>query len=355
MNDLIMQLLAIFLVIGALDLSIGNRFGLGEAFKKGVFSMGPLALAMIGIITLSPIIAELLIPVITPIYTAIGADPASFANTLLAIDMGGYVLAESLALSPEGALFAWVFLGTMLGPTIVFTIPVALGIIEQEDHDIFAKGILIGLSTVPLGCFTGGLLAGFDLTFVLLNLIIPVLFSIIIIIGLYIRPRLLIKCFIGFGKVIMFIGVLGLALAGTELLTGVQLMKDLIPYGDGLRIVGTIAMVLAGAYPLVTFITKLLDKPLMRLSKHMAVDQAAVVGFISCFAHSIPAFVLVKDMTPRGKLVIMAFSVSGAFVIGGHLGFVAEVNPAMVVYMIAGKLVAGFSAALIAFFVRVTN
>jgi ethanolamine transporter len=39
-----------------------------------------------------------------------------------------------LAIDPDAGLLAGLILGAMMGPTIVFTIPVALGIIEKEDR-----------------------------------------------------------------------------------------------------------------------------------------------------------------------------------------------------------------------------
>lgn len=71
---------------------------------------------MIGIVSLAPVLAAILIPIVAPFYTAIGADPSSFANTILAIDMGGYALAGEMAKDPQAGLFSWVFLGTMIGP-----------------------------------------------------------------------------------------------------------------------------------------------------------------------------------------------------------------------------------------------
>ena len=56
--------------------------------------------------------------------------------------MGGYALAEEMAKSEDAGLFAWVFLGTMLGPTIAFSIPVALGMIEKLDSTQFLKIII---------------------------------------------------------------------------------------------------------------------------------------------------------------------------------------------------------------------
>ena len=96
-------------------------------------AMGSLALAMIGIICLAPVLANLLRPVVVPLYQALGADPAMFAGTLLANDMGA-PLAQELALTQEAGQFGGLIVGSMLGPTIVFTIPVGLGIIKAEDR-----------------------------------------------------------------------------------------------------------------------------------------------------------------------------------------------------------------------------
>ena len=96
--------------------------------------MGPLALAMLGVVSIAPVLADILRPVVVPVYQALGADPAMFATTLLANDMGGYPLAMELALTREAGLYAGLILGAMMGPAIVFTIPVALGIIQPEDR-----------------------------------------------------------------------------------------------------------------------------------------------------------------------------------------------------------------------------
>ena len=99
----------------------------------------------------------LLGPILQPIYGLVGADPAMFATTLLACDMGGYPLAMQLAANESIGNFAGLILGTMMGPTIVFTIPVALGIIKEEDRPYLGAGVLAGMITIPIGCIVGGL------------------------------------------------------------------------------------------------------------------------------------------------------------------------------------------------------
>ena len=102
-HEIVLGIMAIFAVLGGLDRILGNRFGLGEKFEEGIQAMGSLALAMLGIICLAPVLAELLRPVVVPVYGLLGADPAMFAGTILANDMGGGPLAYALTEDPEAA------------------------------------------------------------------------------------------------------------------------------------------------------------------------------------------------------------------------------------------------------------
>ena len=188
-NDIIIYIMVIFMIIGGIDKILGNKFGYGEKFEEGFMAMGSLALAMVGVISLAPVLAKVLRPIVEPVYTALGADPAMFATTLLANDMGGYPLAMELAKDPNAGLFAGLILGAMMGPTLVFTIPVALGIIEKEDRPYLAKGVLAGMITIPLGCLAGGLVAGFGINMIIMNLIPIIIFAVLICIGLWLIPE----------------------------------------------------------------------------------------------------------------------------------------------------------------------
>ena len=162
-HEILILVMAGFALLGAVDRIFGNRTGLGKEFEDGILAMGALALAMVGIISLAPVLANVLRPVIVPIYRFLGADPAMFAGTILACDMGGGPLAHELTSDPQAAAFGGVLCGSMLGATIVFTIPVALGILSEEDHPFLAKGILAGIVTIPIGLLVGGLVAGIPL------------------------------------------------------------------------------------------------------------------------------------------------------------------------------------------------
>lgn len=218
-NEIIVYLMVVFMALGAVDRILGNRFGLGEKFEEGIMAMGSLALAMIGIICLAPVLANLLRPVVVPLYQALGADPAMFAGTLLANDMGGAPLAQELALTQEAGQFGGLIVGSMLGPTIVFTIPVGLGIIKAEDRPYLATGVLAGVITIPIGSFAGGLAAGFPVGMVLRNLIPIALFAVLIALGLAFLPNGMVKGFQVFGRIIVIIITIGLAAAIIQKLT----------------------------------------------------------------------------------------------------------------------------------------
>ena len=349
-NEIIVYLMVLFMALGAIDRILGNRFGLGEKFEEGILVMGSLALAMVGIICLAPVLANLLRPVVVPFYQFLGADPAMFAGTILANDMGGAPLAQELALTKEAGQFGGLIVGAMLGPTIVFTIPVGLGIIRAEDRPALATGVLAGVITIPIGSLVGGLIAGFPLMMVLRNLLPIVLFAVLIALGLAFVPGGMVKGFQIFGKIIVIIITIGLAAAIIEALTPLTIIPGLNPIHDGISIVGDIAIVLAGAFPLVYVITKVFKKPLMKLGSLLGMNDVAAAGLVATLANNIPMFQMLHDMDRRGKIINVAFAVSAAFVFGDHLGFTAGFDASMIFPMIVGKLVGGVTAVAVAMF-----
>lgn len=347
-HEIVIALMAGFALLGALDRIFGNRWGIGKEFEEGILAMGSLALAMVGIVCLAPVLAGILRPVVVPVFGFLGADPAMFAGTILACDMGGGSLAAEMTSDPQAALLGGVLTGSMLGATLVFTIPVAMGILKEEDRPAMAKGILCGIVTIPLGILAGGLAAGFPVSMVLRNLIPIVLIAALIALGLWRAENAMVKGFAVFGKGIIVLVTVGLAAAIVQALTGFVLIPGMAPISEAFETVGSIAIILAGAFPLVAVITRLLRKPLMRAGKLLGINDAAAAGLIASLANSIAAFGMVKDMNHRGKVINIAFAVSAAFVFGDHLGYTAGFAPQMLLSMIVGKLTGGISAVAVA-------
>ena len=347
-HEIIIAVMAGFALVGAVDRILGNRLGLGERFEEGIMAMGSLALAMLGIICLAPVLAAVLKPVVVPVFSFLGADPAMFAGTILANDMGGAALAMELTENRDAALLGGLLCGSMLGATIVFSIPVAMGILKAEDRPALAKGVLAGLVTIPVGIFVGGLVAGFEVGMILRNLVPIVLIAAVIALGLWKAEKALIRGFGIFGKGVTAVITLSLGAAIVEKLTGFVIIPGLAPIENGFHTVGEIAIVLAGAFPLVAVVTRLLKRPLLGLGRLLGVNDAAAAGLVATLANSIATFRLVQDMDSRGKVVNIAFAVSAAFVFGDHLGFTAGFAPEMLPAVIAGKLSGGVAAVLAA-------
>lgn len=362
-NSVIIFVMMIFMIVGAIDKIRGNKKGYGEQFEEGFNAMGPLAIAMAGVVAAAPVLAIILRPIIVPIYQLVGADASMFATTLLACDMGGYPLAMKMAANENIGNFAGLILGTMMGPTIVFTIPVALSIIKKEDRPFLGAGILAGLITVPIGCIFGGLVMNFtsykmNIGTIIVNIIPVIIIAGLIVLGLWFKPQKMINGFNKFGTAVTVIITFFTAVAVFEYQTGIKfpLMNimvepdesGVVPLESGLLVCGQIAIVLIGAFPMVKWITDTFEKPLEKIGQKLGMNEAGSAGLIANLANNIAMFNIMKDMNAKGKILNVAFAVSAAFVFGDHLGFTAGVNNEMIFPVIVGKLVAGITALILA-------
>ena len=366
-NSVIMMIMMIFMLVGAVDKIRGNKHGYGEKFEAGFNAIGPLALSMAGVVAAAPVLSRLLGPIITPIYTLVGADPSMFATTLLACDMGGYPLAMELAENQSVGSFAGLILGTMMGPTIVFTIPVALGILSKKDTPYLGAGVLAGMITIPLGCIVGGLAMNFMTDYkmsflqIVINLIPVIVIAALIVLGLWFAPAKMISGFNVFGSGVTIVITALTAIAVFEQITGIMFPlfdvmatpdaeTGLTPLNSGLLTCGQIGIVLIGAFPMVEWITRTFGKALSKVGAALGMNDKASAGLVATLANNIATFNIVDQMDPKGKLLNVAFAVSAAFVFGDHLGFTAGVDQTMVTPVIIGKLVAGITALLVANF-----
>lgn len=364
-NSVIMLIMMIFMVVGAIDKIRGNKLGYGEKFEEGFNAIGALAIAMAGVVAAAPVLSMVLGPIIKPIYTAIGADASMFATTLLACDMGGYPLAMELAADESIGNFSGLILGTMMGPTIVFTIPVALSIIKKEDRPYLGSGILAGMITIPLGCIVGGivmnLLTPYELSIgrILINLVPVIVIAALICVGLWFAPGPMINGFNKFGTGVTVVITALTAIAVFQQITGIMFPvfsimseKDattgLSGLDSGLLTCGQIGIVLIGAFPMVEWITRTFGGALKKVGGLLGMNEAGSAGMVANLANNIAMFNIMGDMNPKGKLLNVAFAVSAAFVFGDHLGFTAGNNPDMIFPVIVGKLVAGITAIIVA-------
>lgn len=345
MNRILMFIMAAGAVMGGIDRIRGNKHGYGEKFEEGFLFLGPTALSMAGMICLSPVLADVLGRAVIPVYQKIGVDPAMFGS-VLAIDMGGYQLAQELAADSRIGSYAGIVVAAIFGCTVVFTIPVGMGMIEQEERKFFARGIMYGLAAMPVGLLVGGLLAGISLPVcVHQNLPIFVL-ALLLLLGLRKIPEKMIRGFCIFAGGIRVVITIGLILAAVEYMCGQNPIKGMAPIKDAMDIVSSIGIVMLGSLPAAEFLQRLLKRPFTRLGERLKMRPESMTGVLVGIVSVIPAISMYKDMDEKGKVVNAAFMVSAASLLAAHMGFTVSTEPEMLGALLGGK-VSGAAAALV--------
>ena len=346
-NQIVLWAIAFGALAGGLDKIFGNRFGLGKEFDKGIEMMGPLALGMAGITCLTPLLQRGISTTVTPLCRLLNVDPAIF-GALLANDMGGYQLAMQLADDPRAGQLAGVLVASTLGASLVFNIPVALGIVEKEKQPYFIQGLLVGLIAIPFGGICGGLAAGFPVMLVLKNIAPVMVISLLLALGMWRIPVKITKGCMAFGKLVGVLSVVGLACGAFEAITGIAALPGMSPVETAMDIVAEIAIVLAGTFPLLIIVMKVLRRPLGWLGNHLGLDFTSTSAMIFSLANSVSVFVMTKDMDRRGIIINTAWVTTASAVLGDHLGFTASVDPDMILALVTTKLTGGVLAVLIA-------
>ncbi|MDN3015744.1 ethanolamine utilization protein EutH [Paenibacillus sp. BSR1-1] len=348
MDKFVLYLIGSFFVIGAIDYITGNHLKLGEKFEEGIKTMGALGLGMIGILSLAPIFTNFLSSEIIPICRVFNLDPSIVPAVFLAVDMGGYQIADKLALTKEMGAFSGIIIASTLGATISFSIPVALGMLSKEDEKYFSKGVLVGIITIPIGCLAAGLWQKINIGILVWNLVPIFVFAIILGAGLLKAPHVFIKVFNVFGKLIISLSTVGLLLQGIDVIFGVRLVSGLAPLSESTVIVGKIAFVLGGAYPMLALINRIFKNSFKEIGEKFGINSVSLAGILGNLASNLLIFGTYKEMNPKGKVVCTAFGVSGAFVFGGQFGFVSGVAPEMLGAFIISKLTAGIISIVLA-------
>ncbi|WPC44190.1 ethanolamine utilization protein EutH [Clostridium sp. JS66] len=351
MSNVILYIIGTFFVLGGIDYILGNKFRLGEKFEEGIKSMGVLALSVIGIYSLTPIISNGLGTIIIPLFKMLHLDPSIFAGSLLTTEMGGYVVAKSLALNTNIGLFSGVILASSLGTTISFTIPIGMGMIDKKDEKYFSMGIMAGMMTIPITCIVGGICEGLSFKDLVLSILPVVVFSLIIGIAILKVPSTLMKIFNVFGKSIISLSIIGLIIQGIAVIFHVQVVSGLISFSEGLNLLGKMTIVLGGSYPMLFAINYFFRKYFDKLGEKIGINGASVTGLIGNLANNLLVFCTFKDMDAKGKVLCTAYGVSGAFMFGGQFGFVSGVAPRMVQAFVLSKLIGGICSVPVAIWI----
>lgn len=366
-------------LIGCIASVIKPESELGQEFVAGIDSIGPIFLPVAGIMASAPYLTAFVSSVFGPLYGAVGADQAMAATTFIAVDMGGYQLADALAQTRESWIMAMIT-GYMAGATIVFSIPVALKMLEVKDRKYLALGVMSGLLAIPIGVFVASAIIAIshpvireivstnaEATYQLalswaqigLNLVPLIIICVLLAAGLKFIPDAMIKGFIIFGRAMESALKIVFVLVVIEYFTGIfttifggfgfdPIIADEEDIFRALETSGAIGMMLCGAFPMVYLIRRYLAKPLAAIGGAVGLSSDATAGLLAASANVLALFSMVKDLKAKDKVICISFAVCCAFLFGDHLSFTANFQPSLIVVVLLGKLAAGICAIIFA-------
>lgn len=245
MNPIIFILLC-FAALGLFDKMFKNRLGLATSFDRGIITMGDFMMSVGGFYCIA--IAFL------NGHATLFENKEMIISSLLAPDLGGYSIIESMTHADNILIFCGVLLTSTLGCLISFQLPIF-----------------------------------FNLNFTNATLI-----------------------------------------------------------NEALRIVFQMSIIVCGSLVFCEIVLRKFSNQIERVGQILNIDKYSVMGIILSFGTSIAMLPLFSKMNKKGKIINAAFSLSGAFVFGGQLGFIASVNPASVTWFVVVKLVAGILGLVIA-------
>lgn len=341
MNFFILIMLFLCL-IGLLDKALNNRLGLVESFDKGINSMGSITMSMIGFYCIAITLIQNNVDVIKTISNNSSLDPSIIIGSILAPDMGGFSIVAGLN-NNSFLVFSGLVLTSTLGQTISFQLPIFLASLKKIDLNPFINGLIYGILSLPLILLVVAWYL--QLPNLLINLLPILLLCLILTIALYFSYEKTLFVLTLFGYIIRMISI------GLFVLVVLQLFFDTLPFttntliSEALVIVLRMCIVVCGSMILSDFIIKHFSKFIFIIGRKLGINSTSVVGLLLSLGTSIAMIPLFSQMDRKGKMMNAAFSVSGAYVLGGQLGFISSVadSHGIMIYMLT-KISAGVLA-----------
>ncbi|MBK0031141.1 ethanolamine utilization protein EutH [Erwinia sp. S43] len=383
-GNIIIYIIMAGTLLGAMASIVRPESGLGKEFVNGIHSIGPVFLAQAGIMAAIPIISYGITHTIGPLFESMGSDVSIAALSIIAVDMGGYQLADVIASNRDQWITA-MLIGYTSGASIVYLIPVGLIMLQKRDHKYLALGAMAGLISIPFGVLISLMIitvnnipvrdiistsspASHYLTIDFVNalqLLSPLFaFCFLLALGLKYRTEWMVRGFLMFGKIMDAFIKLVLAACIIQHFTGVftkvfggwvfdPLFADEKELYRAIEIAGYIGIMLAGTFPICYLFQKYCHRPMQFIGRQLKLTEAGALGIVMVLANIIAVYHLFKDMRARDKVLCVAFGICAQATLGDHLAFTANFQPTLVLPIMVGKFMAGAIAVAIAIFISV--
>ena len=329
--NIFIAIMLVFAAAGLVDEMLGGKLGLMPNFEKGLATMGGLAMSTVGFFAIGVTYVQTHAEAIAEAAKHMPFDPALIPSCLLAPDMGALGMAQKLAATPALAAFTGAMVAGSLGMTVGYQLPVFLAAVRKDEIGELMRGFIFGLIAIPSGLAVGGLMLGLPVRQLFFNMIPVLVLCMVLIAAFVLVPALTMKIMIFLGNFMPKYAVVEDALIEEMLF---MVLRMVIAACGGL-VLSQVAL-------------KRLQKPIQRIGAVLGINEEAVVGLFLSFIQSLAMLPLFSKMDKRGKVLNAAFSVAGAYVVGGQMTFVASLIPGnwVTAYMISKVLSGGLAVAL---------
>ncbi len=367
-GSIVTWIMMICCVIGGVSYMINDQSDLAVAFTDGLHTMANMFIPICGLMASVPYLKIFVTEVIGPVFNVIGADPVGAAAYVMPPDCGSFALATEIGQTPD--LYPTIIaIGFMCASTIAFNLPIGLSMLDKSDHKYMALGTMSGFLSIPFGVLITSLIAMFthpavrttftsvgepdhvvNLTFgmIVRNLIPLIVICVLLALGLKLFPNGMVKGFMIFGK--LMTGALTLVVVAciVQHYTGIfstlfgewnfdPILADEENTFRAVETLGTIAMMLTGAFPMVTLIRKYLSKPLEKLGRLAGLEGSGSIGLVACLPNGLALFPFIKDMRAQDKVTVLAF-----------LAFDVNFQPNLLIPVFVGQICGGIIGILFA-------
>ncbi len=347
--NIFVAIMLFFAVLGLMDKILGNKLGLMEDFEQGLTTMGSLALSTVGFYSIGVSYIQNHGESLAAAAGHLPFDPSLPLCCLLAPDMGALGMAQRLAATTTLAVFTGSMVAGGLGATVGYQLPVFLAAVRKNEIPELMRGFIFGLITLPAGLTAGGLMIGMEPMQLFFNMIPVLVLCVILIAAFLLIPGQTTKCLIVIGNGIRILSFILFGIAVFGVFVPEYAVADNALVSEMLYMVLRMVIVTCGGLVMSHIALDKLRQPIEALGRLLGINNESVIGiFLSC-TQSLAMLPLFSRMDRRGKILNAAFSVAGAYVVGGQMAFVTSLIPSeMVPAYMANKIIAGVLAILLA-------
>lgn len=382
----IIYVLMVCMLLGCIGAVRDSSCGIGYEFCEGIRQLGVIFIPVAGVMAMLPYLHTFITAVFAKIAEIMGHDIAIWAGILLPPDMGGNMLANSIASCTETWIIA-LLTSFILGANITFGIPLSIAMVDKQDYKYMALGILCGLMACPVGItvscalcmytqpiirdgvfttLTAAKTLSLSWPVIFVNLLPVYILCLAIALGIWRMPQKMIQGFYIFGKLISGLLYIIFALSVIEYFTGAgsrlwggwafnPIIADGADNNRALEIAGYCAMMLGGAYPMMYLLQKYFGKTLEKLGSRFGFTATGCLGIIASAVTMVAMFRNFSKIPPVDKVRSAAWALCGGYILADHLVYCYNFQPTLYGCLLLGKIAGGILALLfVSLFVRKT-